>query len=106
MRPSAPGTRLAPMSEAEHSAGRPAWRRYARSSVLLLVTVVSLYLLLPSLLAVFGSWRALAHLEWPWAVLALAGEAASFACIWWLDRIALRTSDWFSVAAAQLSGNA
>jgi uncharacterized protein (TIRG00374 family) len=96
------------MTEAdlETSAGRPGWRRFARSGAVLLVTAISLYLLLPSLVAVFGSWRSLGHLDWPWAVLALAAEAASFGCIWWLDRIALRTSDWFPVAAAQLSGNA
>jgi hypothetical protein len=67
---------------------------------------VSLYLVLPSLLAVFGSWRSLSHLEWPFAILALACEGAAFACLWELDRIALHTSAWFPVATAQLSGNA
>src|SRR2546421_8953561 len=32
--------------------------RFVRPTLLLVVTAVSLYLLLPSLLAVFGSWRA------------------------------------------------
>ncbi len=67
---------------------------------------VSIYLLLPSLLAVFGSWRSLSHLDWPFAILALACEAAAFACLWELDRIALHTSAWFPVATAQLTGNA
>jgi hypothetical protein len=48
------------------------WKRWARSGVLLLVTGVSLYLLLPSLLAVFSSWRSLSHLDGTFAGLALA----------------------------------
>jgi uncharacterized protein (TIRG00374 family) len=81
-------------------------RSAVRSVVLLAVTAVSLYLLLPSLVAVFGSWRSLSHLDWPFAVLSLACETASYVCLWELDRIALHTRAWFPVAAAQLSGNA
>ncbi|HTS73324.1 MAG TPA: YbhN family protein [Gaiellaceae bacterium] len=81
------------------------WKREARTAVLLAVTAVSLYLLLPSLLAVFGSWRSLSHLDWRWAPLVLACEAASYVCLWELDRIALHTHAWFPVATAQLSGN-
>jgi hypothetical protein len=33
-------------------------------------------------------------------------EAASYVCLWELDRIALGTSAWFLIACAQLSGNA
>lgn len=65
---------------------------------------VSLYLLLPSLLSVFGSWRSLSQLDWPFAILALACETASYVCLWEVDRIALGTRAWFPVAAAQLSG--
>lgn len=81
-------------------------RSAARSAALLAIAGLSLYLLLPSLLAVFGSWRSLSHLEWPFAVLVLACEVASYLCLWELDRIALHTRAWFPVAAAQLSGNA
>src|SRR3954471_22252791 len=81
-------------------------RNRVRSAVLLAVTAVSLYLLLPSLVAVFGSWRSLSHLDWPFTVLALACEVASYGCLWELNRIALHTRAWFPVAAAQLSGNA
>lgn len=82
------------------------WRRYTRRGLLLVVTAVSLYLLLPSLIAVFSSFRSLSHLDWPWAVLVLVAEAASSVSLWELDRIALRTRSWFAVACAQLSGNA
>ena len=81
-------------------------RQYARPIGLLLVAAVSLYVFLPSLLSVFGSWRSLSHLDWPYAALVLVCEIASFLCLWELDRIALRTKSWFPVASAQLSGNA
>jgi uncharacterized protein (TIRG00374 family) len=80
------------------------WKR-ARTALLMAITGISLYVFLPSLLAVASSWRALDHVEWPFALLALVCEAASFVCLWELDRIALRTRAWFPVAAAQLSGN-
>ena len=85
---------------------RSQWRQYARPTAALLLAAVSLYLLLPSLLSVFGSWRSLSHLDWPFATLALICEVASFICLWELDRIALRTKGWLPVATAQLSGNA
>jgi uncharacterized protein (TIRG00374 family) len=82
------------------------WRRLARPAALLVLGGVGIYLLLPSLLSVFGSWRSLEHLDWPFAILAVACEAASYVCLWELDRVALRAKAWFPVAAAQLSGNA
>jgi uncharacterized protein (TIRG00374 family) len=81
------------------------WRQYAPPAGLLLLAAISLYLLLPRLLAVFSSWRSLSQLDWPFAMLVLICEAASSACLWELDRIALRTRSWFAVACAQLSGN-
>ena len=88
------------------SSGGVPWRRYAKSGALLIIAAVSLYLLLPSLLSVFGSWRSLSHLDWPFAMLVFVFEAASSVGLWELDRIALGTGGWFTVACAQLSGNA
>ena len=82
------------------------WRRYVRPGVLVLVAGVSLYLLLPSLVAVFSSWRSLGHLTWYWAALALVSEGACFASLWELDRVAIRVKSWFVVASVQLAGNA
>jgi len=87
------------------ASGAFSWKRYARPGLLVLVTGVSLYLLLPSLVAVFSSWRSLSKLTWYWAAPALVSEAGSFICLWELDRIALRVRSWFTVASAQLSGN-
>ena len=81
-------------------------RQLIRRGMLLVVAAISLYVLLPSLLAVFGSWRLLSSLDWAFAALALGCQWASAACLWELDRIVLRTKGWFAVACAQLSGNA
>ena len=87
--------------------GRPEpWKRYVRSAVVVLVTGISLYLLLPSLLSVFSSWRSLQHLTWYWALLALLAEAGSFVCLWQLNRIALHEGSWFTIGTSQLAGNA
>lgn len=80
--------------------------RRLRPFAFLALAGIALYVLLPSLLAVFGSWRSLSNLEWPFAVVVLGCEAASFVCLWQLDRIALRTRAWRPVIAAQLAGNA
>ena len=81
-------------------------KKLTRRGLLLAVTGASLYLLLPSLLAVFSSAHSLTQDSVPWAVLVLICEAASTVAVWELDRIALRTRSWFAVACAQLSGNA
>jgi uncharacterized protein (TIRG00374 family) len=80
--------------------------RLVRSAIAVAVAGITFYLLLPSLLAVFGSWRSLQHLDRPYALLALAAEVLSYVCIWELDRIVLRTDSWFPVITAQLTGNA
>lgn len=82
------------------------WRRYVRRGLLLLVSGVSLYLLLPGVVAVFSSWRSLSRVNWYWTGIALACEVASFVSLWNLDRIALRTKQWFAVVTSQLAGNA
>lgn len=74
--------------------------------VLLAATFVSLYLLLPSLVEVFSSWRSLTTLDPWWALAAVPAETASFIAAWLLQRIALRTTKWFPVAASQLSATA
>jgi hypothetical protein len=61
---------------------------------------------LPSVLAVFGSWRSLSHLDWRFGLLVFGCEAASYVCLWHLNAIALHTRNLFAVALAQLSGTA
>jgi uncharacterized membrane protein YbhN (UPF0104 family) len=75
-------------------------------SLLLLVTGVSLYLLLPSLVAVFGAWESLLDLKPQWVAVALGFEALAFLANWTLQRIALQTPSWFAVGTSQLASNA
>jgi hypothetical protein len=81
--------------------GRSSLTGATRRAGLLVVTGGSLYFVFPSLVSVFGSWRALEHLNWYWVGAALLAETASFASLWQLDRIALRTKSWFVVACTQ-----
>lgn len=81
-------------------------RRLAGRALFLVVALVSLYLLLPSLLEVFTSWRELFELEPAWVAIALGLEALSFVAVWELQRIALQTRSWFPVSLSQLAGNA
>jgi uncharacterized membrane protein YbhN (UPF0104 family) len=81
-------------------------QRIATRAVLLLLTGVSLYLLLPSLAAVFGTWRDLFELKPHWFAIALGFESLSFVSVWALQRIALQAPSWFAIGTSQLSGNA
>ncbi len=70
------------------------------------VSLVTLYILGPGLLAVFSAFPKLLKLNPAWFVVLLALEAGSFISAWTLQRLALRTHGWFGVATAQLTGNA
>ncbi len=72
----------------------------------LLATALALYVLLPSLAKVFDAWPKLATLSAVWLVVAIVSEISSFACTFGIQRIVLRTRDWFAVVTAGLAGNA
>jgi len=82
------------------------WKALVRRSLFIAFTGVILYLVAPSILAVFDSWPKLATLNLLWFIPAVVAEGIHFACTFSLQRIALRTKAWFSVITAQLSGNA
>jgi uncharacterized protein (TIRG00374 family) len=86
----------------------PRWspQRIATRAGLLLLTGVSLYLLLPSLVAVFSSWRDLFELDPLWFGAAVGFEALSLLSVWALLRIALRAPSWFAVGTSQLASSA
>jgi uncharacterized protein (TIRG00374 family) len=92
----------------ETPAPRRRWRRrrVAGQTLFLLVSLASLYFLLPSLLEVFTSWRELFALAPEWVAVALGVEALSFVAIWELQRIALQTGSRVPVSLSQLAGNA
>jgi uncharacterized protein (TIRG00374 family) len=70
------------------------------------VTAVGLYVVWPNLAKVFTAGPMLATVNPLWGLPLLVAEAASFACMWALLRLALDVKPWFPVATAQLAGNA
>jgi uncharacterized protein (TIRG00374 family) len=86
----------------------PRWtgRTLVVRGLFLLVTAISFYVLLPSLLDVFTTWRSLLELSPWWLVAAVGFVAASFVATWALQRIAVGTRSWFAVGTSQLAGNA
>jgi uncharacterized protein (TIRG00374 family) len=72
----------------------------------LVIMLVALYFVLPGLLATFDALPRLRDVSPPWFVVVLVLESASFASLWQLQRIALRTDDWFAIAASHTAANA
>ena len=70
------------------------------------VTLVSLYLVLPSLLTTFASWHQLSLFSPASLVAMFALQVGVCACLWDLQRVALRGAGWRPVIAAQLASNA
>jgi hypothetical protein len=101
--PSSPVVRAASVTDVKRRTS-PRARRLGGRALLPVVALVSLYLLLPSLLEIFTSWRELFDLAPEWIAFALAAETASFAAIWELQRIAIRTGSRLPVSLSQLAG--
>ena len=67
---------------------------------------VSLYLVFPSLVDTFSSWRQITRFS-PTSLLVMFGlQVGVCACLWDLQRVALRGARWRPVIAAQLASNA
>ena len=81
-------------------------RTLVKRAVWLAVTGVSLYLVAPSLIAVLSSTPRLKEIEPAWLGVMVVLQVASFACQWWLQKVAMHTRDWYAVATSQLAGNA
>ena len=87
-------------------AATPPRGRLRRTVFWLAVTCVSLYLVAPSLIDVFGSWGDLDELAPGW-LAAMAGlQTLALACLWALQHVALRGPSWPAVVGSQLAGNA
>ena len=79
---------------------------WIKRAVILSATAAGLYIVWPSLAAVFSSGPQLKHVNPLWGLPIVLAEIASFACMWALLRLALDVKPWFPVATAQLAGNA
>jgi uncharacterized protein (TIRG00374 family) len=84
----------------------PPPRRLRRSIFWLAVTGVSVYLVFPSIVEVFGSWREIRRFSLGSLVGMAVLQGASLACLWALQHVALRARAWRPVIASQLAGNA
>jgi uncharacterized protein (TIRG00374 family) len=84
----------------------PSRPRLVRTVFWLAVTAVSLYLVAPSLIEVFGSWRNLNRLAPAWLPAMAVLQAGSLACLWALQHRAMRAPAWPPVVSSQLAGNA
>lgn len=74
--------------------------------VLLVITGLCTYLLLPRLTEVFEAWNRLDEVDLRWLPVILGAQLASFACIWHMQKLALPGATWFSVITTHLAGNA
>jgi putative heme transporter len=70
------------------------------------VTASSLYLVAPSLIETLGSWDDLATIAPAWLGAMAAFQTASFACLWALQRLAMRVRGWYEVVTSQMAGSA
>ncbi len=81
-------------------------RRLRKTIFWVVLTGISIYLVFPSLVEVFGSWREITRFSAGY-LAAMAGlQLASIACVWALQRLAFQTHRWRPVITSQLAGNA
>jgi len=76
-----------------------------RRGLLFAVTAISLYLLAPALVAVFGAFDELDEISPLWFVAMVALQVGSFACMWGILRLAVRADQWGPVILSQLAAN-
>ena len=87
-------------------AAAPPRGKLRRTVFWLAVTGVSLYLVAPSLMDVFGSWDDIDEVGPGWLLTMAALQALALACLWALQHVALRGPSWAAVVRSQLAGNA
>jgi len=81
------------------------WKNVVKRATVVAVGGAAIYLVLPKLMAVLGSWPRLSTLNPIWLTVALAAELISIICNFALQRLALGTRGWFAVVTAGLAGN-
>jgi uncharacterized protein (TIRG00374 family) len=78
----------------------------AKRGLLLAITAVSLYLLAPALLEVFGAYDRLDDFNPLWYVAMVLLQVGSFACMWMVQKLAMRAPRLGPVITSQLASNA
>lgn len=100
-----PGGTSQIQSEIVPTARPTRWRIVGRV-VAMLITAIALYGVLPSLVAVFSEAGRLTEVNPLWFIGVLLCQFGSFACVWWLTRIAIPQVSWFVAGTSQLVANA
>ena len=77
-----------------------------KRGLLLLVTAISLYLLAPAILEVFGAFDELDEISPLWFPVMVALQIGSYACMWGIQRLAVRADHWGAVITSHLASNA
>jgi uncharacterized protein (TIRG00374 family) len=77
-----------------------------KRGLLLAITGISLYLLAPALLEVFGAWDRLDDFNPLWYLAMVGLQAGSYACMWRVQKIAVRADHVKPIATSQLASNA
>lgn len=77
--------------------------RLRRNIIWLAITGISLYAVFPSLADTFSSWRQITQFAPLWLLVMFALQVASNACLWDLQRLALRADRWRPVITASLA---
>lgn len=96
----------AELEEQERRAPRRTVRQVARIVALLTLVLLALYVLGPGLVEVLSSYPRLAEIGWWWFPLMLVLEAGSFACLWLVMWVAIRSVSVWQIASSQLASNA
>ncbi len=94
------------LEEAERTVPRRTTRQVLRIVVLLTLVLLTLYVLGPGLVEVLSSAPRLREIGWWWFPLMLVLEVGSFACMWAVQWIAVRRTDWWQISTSQLASNA
>ncbi len=76
-----------------------------RRGLLLAVTAISLYLLAPALIGVFGAFDELDQISPLWFLAMVGLQVGSFACMWGILRLSVRAHEWRPVILSQLGAN-
>ena len=82
------------------------WQDVVKRGAVVAVAGLAIYLVFPAITEVFASWPRLSTLDPAWLALAIAAEIVHFWCTFALQRLALRTREWFPVVTSTLAGNA
>jgi len=78
----------------------------AKRGLLLAITAISLYLLAPALLEVFGAYDKLDDFNPLWYVAMVLLQVGSYACMWTVQKLAMRARRLGPVVTSQLASNA